>query len=700
MVWNTTMFFFQTILFAGYLYAQASGQWAPRRKTIPLILHAILLFIAVALLPKEPHLGYLEYSSEGFQGQALRILGTLLLWVGFVYWLLAANSTLIQKWFSWTSHPQAKDPYFLYAAGNLGSLLGLLAYPLFFEIFLGLKEQWIVFKILSGTLLALLVVIGFMIRDQIPSVSVKFAQKRSASPPRFSFFRWGLFAATTSLLLMGNSLYLSTDVVSFPFFWVLPLALFLLSYIVAFSTFEKLRTFKALWLEKIACFLIFLSLVSVSVTLTHHIWFTAALHLLTLFFACTLAHTQLAETRPPAQYLGGFYTSISLGGLIGGWLAVFVFPQISQSILEYDIALLMILALRLFAKPATYDNLKKEVFFPIVLLVLVSLAVLGLFRVLGWHPSSTFAVLITTCVVGLILYANIRRPLTYLVGLFLAYLSFILFYQPNEAVLFRDRSFYGTLKVTQDREGVFRSLVHGTTLHGKERITDPVPEAISYYHRQGPIGVIFSQNQVALTSIGVIGLGVGGLLSYATADQSWVFYELDPHVVKVAEDPKFFRFVSTAKEKTDLKIKVGDGRLLLASEPDGLFDLIVVDAFSSDGIPFHLLTEEALQLYFQKLKPDGLLALHISNRFFNFESLLHRISQNLALPLWLGISSTVDEELGVNHSSWAFFSKSSAWEKFMENQINSKGEVLWRKPIRIQSRSWTDQRSSLFDLYP
>ena len=665
-VWNTSMVFFQTVLLAGYAYAHFSVRLLGVRRQA--YLHLALLGAAFLLLP----IGLPD--SNPWQGQPeLWLLWTLAQSVGLPFLAVAATAPLLQKWFSATGHSHAKDPYFLYGASNIGSLIALLGYPFLVEPILALDAQSKVWMLAYGILAIL--IFGCMVMAQRLSNNLKgsavdiMVPKPCQRPVLTDRLRWIVLALVPSSLLLGVTTHISTDVAAVPLLWVVPLSLYLLTFVIVFSRRPLLRHSWMLRLQPLVLIPLLASFIW-----SFSVWVAAPIHLLAFFVTAMVCHGELARRRPDVEHLTEFYLWMSFGGMLGGLFAALLAPVIFDSVIEYPLMVVLACLLRPLrsykeSKSALdRSGLKMDLLLPLVLFAALALPL--------WLTNSDFSdlsligIFIVFQVVALSIYGFSSRPLRMSLG-FAAVLLATTVVDRNERVIVQDRSFFGISRVAQTADGRFNLLKHGTTLHGAQH-RDPVnwQEPLTYYHRAGPIGQVFAALAAAgrtPSQVGAIGLGVGTLACYRLPDQGWTFFEIDPAMERIARDPRYFRYLSSCAEASP--VVIGDARLSLRSETDGKYDLLVFDAFSSDAIPMHLLNREALALYETKLAERGIMAFHISNRTLNLLPILARLAEDAGLAgrfqsfVLSGDGYRSDYKVG---SKWIVLARSDAELDFLE----------------------------------
>ena len=646
-VWNTVMVFFQAMLLAGYAYAHFSFRslgmrWQP-------LGHLVILGLAALQLPfglSDPE-GVTETRAP-----ALWVLLALTKAVGLPVFILASTAPLLQRWFATSSHKAASDPYFLYAASNLGSFGALLAYPLLIEPTLRLKTQGTSWAFIFWGFTAFIAVCAALARLNPGASTEEKAPETSNIPiPRATVWKWIGLSFIPSSLMLGVTNYITTDVASLPLLWVIPLGLYLFTFVIAFGKrSEKLEKASSRAVPILALAAVFPMLVRA----TEPVWVFVLLHLLFFFFAALQCHLRLAAIRPPARNLTAFYLYLALGGVLGGIFNALVAPMIFSSVAEYP---LMIVVATFAGFPRMISTAPVKAGFaalPGTALVIVTMAI----GAAGMAFASRWGVGAVNAVAGLFLvgaYLFFRTPSRYALALGVIFLLAAQFQLAQQKVLAQERNFFGVLRVTDHPAKPFRQLYHGTTIHGMQNIEQRC-QALSYYHPAGPvqeIDALFRKQQLPL-EIGLVGLGAGAILAYAQPPDNWTLYEIDPAVVRIAQDTNYFTFLSHCTGQ-NASFQLGDARLKLQEAPEGHFGLLYIDAFSSDVIPMHLLTVEAFRLYLSRLAPEGILALHVSSRHFSLEPLVANLAKEVGRDCYRSrkgvLNPTAIEEGGIE-SVW------------------------------------------------
>ena len=673
-VWNVSLLFFQSALILGYLTADRGPARLGRRRHGLLHLGALALGLASALLLRDPILALLRRTAPGTGAPIPLLLLGLTLLVGLPYWALSAGSPLLQRWFAATDDPRAADPYFLYAASNVGSLGALFLYPLVLEPRWDLLTQW---RIWLGGIVIAAALIALCLR--ITPAGERAAEAEAPRVEPRTRLTWLALAAVPSVLSMGATTALTTNVAPVPLIWVLPLAVYLLSFILAFAS-RPLADSKTL--GRAFALLATPLLLVLALEASHPAFLLGGFHLVVLLVGCWALHARLAESRPPAAGLTGFYLTMSVGGALGGVFAAILAPLLFTGYAEYPLAICAALALRPALVPD--DRPKPALLYAAGVVALVGALALAA-HLLRWQPSPWR----TGIAIGgplLLAFAAYDRPLrmALMAGAAFFGIGLVGLASQGRVVLAR-RSFFGVHRVVQD--GPVRSLVHGTTYHGRQNARFP-DRPLTYYHPTGPVGLLMrSEFGRSARTVGVVGLGVGSLAAYGQKGQSFTLFEIDPAVIAIARDPSLFTFLRDSK--ANLRFVPGDARLTLAKVPDASFDLLVLDAFSSDAIPTHLLTAEAVALYARKLRPGGAIAFHISNRYLELAPTLAATaarSELLTFDATDGASPDEEKE-GKTQSHWALLTRDPDLPARLGRGTS------WDRTDPAGARAWTDDHS-------
>lgn len=636
-VWSVAMVFFQSLLLAGYAYAHYLMQI--RNRIIPVVIHLVLLVVALLTLPLSIAAGWGEPPTSGY---AFWLLGLFAVSIGLPFFALAANNPLLQAWFVRTGHPNGPDPYFLYASSNIGSFLALLSYPVLLEPMFSLRTQNLIWTCGYGLLIVLIAACGvLLLRSPAFVFAAETADAADAPAPTWALrARWIFLAAVPSGLLIAVTAHISTDVAAAPLLWVLPLSLYLLTWVLVFQSRPLLPHRLILLLQPLAIAGVVILL---AVGGEQNLLMMLGGHLLCFFIIAMACHGELARARPAARYLTGYYVALSFGGMVGGLFAGLIAPFTFSWIAEYPI----LIALAVLCRPPDDERYPRWTRWYWLLIAVIAVAALAptlttgkVFNFLDNHRVIFIAdVAVLAMIAGLLLRVSRAKLLATVV---LA-LVMIRLYPSDDGRVETVRSFFGVHKIVVTPNGQYHVLMHGTTIHGAEKFLNddgtPVtgrPEPISYYHKDGGIGQAISalrQRKSGPIRVAVIGLGSGSLTCASQPGENWKFFEIDQSMVDTARDPKYFTFIS--KCEPDLKPVIGDARLTFAKEPDGVYDMIIVDAYSSDAIPIHLATKEAMAIYKNKLAPGGMVVMHVSNRHLELASVVVGIADANDLKSWV-----------------------------------------------------------------
>ena len=701
-VWNTCMVFFQAILLAGYAYVHASVSLLGVRKQA--FLQLLVLLSPLAVLPITLNLSSIPTSADN---PVFWLLWKLVLGVGLPFFVVSTSAPLLQKWFSNTGHVAAKDPYFLYAASNLGSLLALLGYPVIMEPLLPLTDQTYVWA--GGYLV--LVALAFACAVAMWRASARTSDTaeceqgvESGVPCEISSehvsigrrLRWIALALAASSLMLGVTTHITTEIAPVPMLWVLPLALYLLTFVLVFAR-KPLIPHPAIL--KIFPFAIALPAILCVQAETQLGILPLPIHLLAFFVTAMACHGELARTRPSTRHLTEFYLWMSVGGVLGGLLNAIVAPMVFKSLTEYP-AVMMAACILLALRKATTAETRVRVL-DFVLPVVVGIGMAGLLHIL-WTTQRWDGHAPNLLTVGLPFAVCIivrKRALRFSLCLCAILLAISIWYSVlGDESLYKGRNFYGTKNVTSRQNGQFHEFFHGKTNHGTQE-THPKGRIIpkTYFHPTGPVGDIFRvfNAQYQRQNVGIVGLGVGSMASsiYAKADQNFTFYEIDPEVARIALNPELFTYIADCPAKCN--VVLGDGRLTLAQTEDGHYGIIFLDAFSSDAVPTHLLTREALDLYLSKTNERGILVFNISNRYLDLAPVLGNLAEEAGLAC---LSKSDPANTEAERAAGKFPSRFLVMAK-REQDIRGLEYNGWTKvPPRKDIGVWTDQYTNIFSI--
>lgn len=686
-VWNSAMLVYQALLLCGYAYAHAIGRLRPAMQGAG---HLAVLVLAMLWLP----IGLSSMQLPAAAEPALWVPWLLLASIGPLFFAISAHAPLLQRWFSVASG--GADPYALYAASNLGSFAGLIAYPLLVEPQMALKGQSLLWS--GGYLLVVLLVAGCA--WLLPrGARAEHVGQTSAAPDATRVAYWIVLALVPSGLMLATTTYITTDIVAMPLLWVIPLGLYLLSFSVAFAG----NRFLADTLTKVAPVTILLFGGIMMNGYQAKPYYNAALALALLFMVAVALHTAMYRARPAADRLTGFYLAMSVGGALGGVFAALIAPVVFDWTWEYT--LLVLLAGALVPQHWLLDRIRRlwtgvqsrRIVMVAILLVLAALVLVlwnegdgmftrvqrglafGAITLVGLLAIGNRVMFVTVLAVALLVFGGWRSLSMSLEG---------------DA---RTRSYFGVYSIGE--KSGYRQLSHGTTIHGIQLTGNPGLEALptSYYVPGSGVGqAMLAADKLygPKARIGVVGLGTGTLACYARPGQDWRFFEIDPTVIRLARDDGRFTFLKRCLP--DPVIELGDARLRLAELAPASLDLLALDAFSSDSVPMHLMTIEAFATYARALSPKGLLMVHISNRFMDLRPVVSAAAVNGG---WQAAEltyhpDTVAKSEGATVSTWIALSR----DRDMLLELKAR-DPAWREVHRYPNFTpWSDDYATILPL--
>jgi len=684
-VWNSAMLVYQALLLAGYAYAHWLGRFALRRQAA---LHLVLFALAALALP----IGLIAAEPSADANPFLWVPWLLVVSIGPLFFVVSAQAPLIQRWFA---HAGQRDPYPLYAASNFGSFAGLLAYPLVVEPLLPIRGQRWVWSA-GYALLALLIAWCTL---KLPKHQVVLQTVQAVTPPPGWRERayWIVLAAVPSGLILSTTLHLTTDIAAMPLLWVIPLGLYLLSFTVAFAS----NRVPAQIIARAAPIILIAAAGVLGFDSNGRELLFGIIALLNLFAVSVALHSQLFARRPAAAYLTLFYLMLSVGGVLGGIFCALVAPLVFNW--TYEHPLLLVAAALLMVVPSPFEHIAKIwdgsaasrtiglVAVPAVLILAVAsklsgsaiLASTAIFAIFGF---ALFAignpVLLAACLVAIMLTAGGWERLA-------------LAAKPGAMT----RSYFGIYGVRPNGDDA-RMLTHGTTVHGIQLLGSPARERTetTYYAPLSGVGLALQaapQLFGPAARVDLVGLGAGTLACYALLGQRWTIYEIDPAVARIARNPAQFTFLSTCLP--NVPIVIGDARLSLAHARSADADVLMVDAFSSDAIPIHLLTREAFAVYGRRLTPDGLLMVHVTNRFLDLDPV---VAANAAAGGWRALRIRYDPDAAARKlhettSIWIALSRNPATLERL-----AAAHPGWRTLApRPGFAPWTDDHAAILPLF-
>jgi SAM-dependent methyltransferase len=618
-VWITCLLFFQLMLLIGYGYAHVLERYIPLRAQMvghTALIAAVFFFLPIRFVAR-PDAAASSHPSAW-------LLWELLKAAGIPFCIVSATAPLLQNWLSKTPANSGRDPYFLYAVSNAGSLIALAAYPLLIEPRIGVSAQsrwWLggyaVLAAMVGTACAL------VWKTASNAFQATQSSDKAEAPSWRSRLFWLAAAFLPSGLMLAVTNHLLLNLASVPFLWVLPLAVYLMTFMVAFG--RRIRVSLELVSGIVPIILLpFFPFVATSVAVdAKYLLPLVGIHILILTAGALLCHTALAARRPDPRHLTEFYFWIALGGVLGGVFTAVVAPVLFQTVMEYP---LLVAAIAFFRKPAYPQGEISGG--DLILPALLGFLVIGASKLLRWaHADVTGNSWIAVDAVIILIASTFRhRVIRFALAmalLIIAYQRVLPQFFGGSQFLYTARNFFGVKGVKYDVATNSRRLLHGDTLHGIESM-DPelIGHPVSYYDETGPVGDIMKLlSERGAQHIGVIGLGTGSMAGWTAPYRHITFYDIDPQVYDIAAN--LFTFLPDCGKSCD--VIIGDGRLSIEKANAGDFDMLMLDAFNSDSIPAHLVSREAIRMYLTKLKPNGLLLFHVSNRYMDVESLISAV---------------------------------------------------------------------------
>ena len=684
-VWNTAMLFFQMMLLGGYAYAHGTTKFLSIRAQAAI--HIVLLIIFIGVLPIAIPDGWVPPVDSD---PTLWQLSLMLITVGGPFFVLAGSAPMLQRWFTATDHPDANDPYFLYGASNLGSMTALLAYPVVIEPLMKLDQQAMAWAGSYVALIACTILAALLVWAHGKKVPIS---RKAANDEFISWrlrFKWLVLAFIPSSLMLGVTTFITTDIASVPLLWIIPLALYVGTFIVAFARVPIISKEKVMQIQGILMI----------VLVVHTIMFMPSpaliigFHMLLFFFSALACHMELTSSRPRAEHLTEFYLIMSLGGAFGGILNAIIAPKFFVLPLEYA----LILTVACFMRYAS----GKEIF-PRKIDMNVGLALVAILLLLISFNINRYE------------HLAVQGGLTFVIAMCLSFLidkrwafalaiaGAMLFYPPGHVwgrfifndVIHQDRNFFGVMKVV-DTNYDQRILLHGTTNHGAQSLNEKYKlTPLSYYSPASPLSDIFKymDKKSGPQEVAVIGLGIGVASCYQNDGRHFDFFEIDSDIARIAENVEYFTFLADCG--SPYEIILGDGRLTMKDKPDGHYDMILIDAFSSDNIPIHLLTKEALEMYRSKLKKNGILAFNISNNYLDIEPVLAKAGENMNLNAYARLSDEgkiEGTELTYYPAHFFAYAPTADFADYLESKKWS--HAMFRDGVNL----WTDQYSNILSV--
>jgi hypothetical protein len=679
-VWTTCMLFFQSALLAGYAYSHSVVKL--RRSWQQAAVHAVVIALPILTLPVA--ISAAATASEHPIADVLRLSAVA---VGAPFFALATSAPLLQRWFAAARQRASVDPYFLYAASNVGSFASLVLYPTVVEPALALSTQTRVWSIGYSLAVALTLVCALVMWRRAPFIADTTGDASAETAEVVTWgrrARWIALAFVPSTLMLAATAYLSTDVAAVPLLWVLPLALYLITFVVTFSASgPRVVAVCDRFFPLVLLYLTWLLTSEARLPLAP----MAGTHLLAFFALAMLCHGALAQDRPAPSHLTDFYLSLAIGGALGGVFNTLLAPMLFRSVLEYPIALAFGVFMLTF-RPEIQALLSARRWWlqPAIVSVLTIVA-------LKWPGTGirtalvVWFLLLAAVVVAFSVSRNRRRFGVSVVAMLVLYV--VIGGRGFVDVEYASRTFFGTYRVIADPEHKSYTLFHGTTIHGRQNIGSSEP--LTYYHLQSPIFKLFENRPVELVhNVAAVGLGTGTLAAYVKPDQHWTFFEIDPEVEHIARDARYFTHLRNCGSQCD--VVIGDARLSLQNRP-GSYDVIVLDAFSSDAIPIHLLTRDAVAIYLSRLNPGGVLAIHISNNHLDLRPVVAGVMRDLKLTgRYQYQQSSPKFSDGAYGSQWTVLART-------EEALGAiASDPAWGKMRPRNDRTWTDDFSNIWNV--
>lgn len=733
-VWNTCMVFFQALLLAGYSYAHFSTHYFGIKKQS--IYHLFLMMVPfLFVFPITIQEGLLA-NTETFL--IPRLLLVLFLSAGIPFFVVSSSAPLLQRWFSRTGHPSASDPYFLYAASNLGSMIALIGYPAFVEPYLTLQQQRWGWGMGYGVLVAMTALCVWLLQnspaaDETPNPFAPTVKEKIA-PARI--IRWVMLGAVPSSLMLGATTYMTTDIAAIPLLWVAPLGIYLLSFIIVFARVPSWVHFSMVLLMPLGVLLLLFLMLS-GLKPGDKLVYLIGVHLGVLFLVSMVCHGELAKDRPKPENLTAFFLWMSLGGVVGGLFNGLLAPMIFPTIAEYQVALviacmllpalgevvdtgwtrladlllvlsgiaatLVFITIRSWDRDISSQVISSTWLFGILTGMAVFWAVyqwtkgqMELTGVFDLALPATFGLLtialdlgirsnmireplvqlllrynlypggLTVLIIGvpcILCYTLVDRPIRFALGVTCVIVGFSFANMFDQSTIWQSRGFFGALRIERaDDRGIdYIKLLHGTTLHGMQPVNESYQHIpLTYYARTGPIGQVMTNyithnEEGQFPPVAVIGLGTGTLATYAMSNQKFDFYDIDPLVKAISFDKNaYFKYTALATERgAKVNLILGDARVMLKNPDKGSvkkYGIIAVDAFSSDAIPVHLLTREAMAVYLERLAPNGIIVFHTSNRYLRLEPVLANLAKDVGMAIM--VDSDSEDTGGKSASTW------------------------------------------------
>jgi spermidine synthase len=690
-VWTTSMLFFQFLLLAGYIWAHLVTKYLPL--WIPPILQILLALLAFYFIDFQFTL------RPDFENATMWQLSILFKAIGLPYFLLAMNAPFYQSVYKYfNTKDDDRTPYALYSLSNIGSFAALISYPFIIEPMFDIQAQAHIWTLLYSILCVLIAFTGIFSAFNLRNIHVSTKTAKFKHSPKTSdelnvkpkiILSWCLLAFLPSTLMLSVTNYVTTDIASVPLLWLIPLSFYILSFVIAFAEPEFKFTKDLNKLKNIVFILSAISIGLIAINLPYFIWAQIIIHYIAFLSIAIYSHLLLNKRKPHENNLTYFYIIVSVGGFLGGAFSTFFVPNIFLIPIEYHFTILAsLLTFALFNRDGP-DTKERNYW---LLLIPLFLAITVYFTSILMKLSVVIIALYAAC----LFVKNKQVFFSILSGLIIISVLTTVYGQGNMTTVLRNH--FGTLYIIDNQKAQSRILKHGTTLHGLQFQTDELRyEPNTYYSKQGPLGDIFEHYDHINTNqnIAVLGLGTGTLACYTKDNRTYDFYEINEDVIKIATDPVLFDYLNQCQPNSE--IILGDARIKIAEKSNNLYDMIILDTFSSDSIPIHLLTLEAVNIYLSKLKNDGVLVMHISNRHFNLAPILAKIAQktdrDFLLKNDLFKRDETYEPNGIRfESSYAIITNN-------QDTLNKLKSDNWEAmdKSRLSVGLWTDSHSNIFE---
>ncbi|MGH1455271.1 MAG: fused MFS/spermidine synthase [Alphaproteobacteria bacterium] len=682
-VWNTAMLFFQICLLGGYAYAHATTAFLGVRTQA--ILHVILLAIFTIVLPIAIPDGWTPPDGTDPTFWQLSLMAIT---VGGPFFIVSGSAPMFQRWFSTSPHKDADNPYFLYGASNLGSMSALLLYPILIEPMLAIDSQstaWMFgyLALIIMTIIAAASVWQYNTKIKKTEIIIDTSDKEITGSLRL---KWVALSLVPSSLMLGVTTHITTDIASVPLLWVMPLALYIGTFIIVFSRKPIITATQSHYIFAGLMFLVLISQILFDEELKSSPFALIGLHLTLFFFAALSCHSELSNSKPSAKHLTEFYLIMSLGGAIGGFFSAIIVPQYFIIPIEYQILIGAALMLR-------FANREKTTGFglPITALITAIAVACGIAPAFIGGNAAWLSVAVFILTLATLIKTRWAFALACAIPLLAPQLYLPLGLLPHGKIVHQDRNFFGVIRLVNTNGQ--RILLHGTTNHG----TQPIAEEhkltkLSYYSPSSPLTDVYNYFDAleGNQNMAVLGLGIGVAACYQKDERHFDFYEIDKEIADLAENEQYFTYLSDCG--SPYNIILGDGRLKVEEKDNEIYDLILLDAFSSDNVPIHILTKEAIEIYQTKLKPSGALVFNITNRYLDLEPVLSNASDALGIPsIAKATRGRIIGDTGIKSYDAHFFvlSKNPQIIEYLRN--NEWTNTTKREGVKL----WTDKYSNI-----